>query len=104
MDYAEAKKKVQAEKPKENFMAIEINGGLELVLPYKAGLDLMAAMGNAERFDGWGSSKKIVPVDSGYLQSKIMSRQQYEQYKMAALLNVSVQEIRDMEERAKQTQ
>jgi len=103
MDYAEAKKKVQAEKPKENFMIVEING-LELVFPHKAGLDLLAAFANAERFDGWSSSRRIVAIESRSIESKLLSRKEYEQYKMAALLNISFQEVKDMEERAKQSQ
>jgi hypothetical protein len=99
MDYAEARKKVRAEKPQDAFMIIQLDGSDKLILPHKAGVALLDAMTSAEKFnDRWRTSNsRIVPLESGYIVSSSMERREYENYKIAALLNVSVDEVQRLE-------
>lgn len=93
MNYADAVKKVRAEKPKENFMTIRITDS-QLVLPHKDAVTLLATLANAESFDkSWGSDRRIVPLNEGSYEANPMSRQKYEQFKIAALLNISIDEL-----------
>ena len=47
-DYLEAMKKVSVLKPKENYLVIELYYDNKIILPYKDGITLMAALNNAE--------------------------------------------------------
>lgn len=92
---AEATKKVQAEKPKENFMVIHLEA--KLVLPHKDGLAFMAALAQAEKLnDGYYDTPKgIHELDKDTIRATMLSRQEYERHKMAALLGVTVDDIRN---------
>mgnify|MGYP001053742819 CR=1 FL=1 len=98
MDYAAAIKKVKAEKTRENFMVISIEASL--VLPHKDGVALLQALANAEKLPRWSSTKAIEPLDRDSITTTPMSPQDYDRYKVAALLNVSYQDVLDAEKAA----
>lgn len=102
MNYTEALKKVQAKKPRENYMVVEFSYNCKLVVPYKDGAALISALTHAEQLsDSYSSSSKgIQPIDLHSVRSYVMSGQEYEQHKMAALLNVSIEEIKKAAEQA----
>ena len=101
MDYEEAKKKAQAEKPKDNFIVIHLDG--KLVLPYKDGMKFLESLANAEKLPRYYSDKQyITPLEREDYSSTSMSRQEYDRYKIAALLNVSYDDVKQMEEAPKQ--
>ena len=101
MDYADAVKKVRAEKPKENFMTLEFNYDHKFVLPHKDGVALLAAFANAERLvDRYNEKPRIEGVDRDSVIARQFSASEYELYKVAALLNLSPSEVKEMMEAA----
>lgn len=97
MDYVTALKKVQARKPKGNFMVITNGYDLKMVLPHADGMAFMASISNAEQlFDPYNEKHRIGPLNRDKLTVSIMSQHEYEQYKVAALLNLDVKEIKEM--------
>ena len=99
MEYAEAVKKVKAEKPKDNFMTVHIDA--HLILPHKDGVLLLQALSNAERFPRYYSDPKVIePLDGDIVTTQPMSWQTYEQHKIAALLGVSFDTVKDMAKKA----
>lgn len=98
MDYKEALKKVQAKKPRQNFLLIEISYDKKLILPYQEGIAFMAALENAEQFiDTYSKPKAITGLDRDQLKTSIMSYSEYEQVKIAALLNISIEDVKQLE-------
>ena len=98
MDYKEALKKVQAKKPKQNFMLIEISYDRKLVLPYQEGIAFMASLENAEQLiDSYSKPKGITGIDRDQIKTSLMSYAEFEQVKIAALLNVSIEEVKHLE-------
>ena len=96
MEYNEALKKVQSKKPKDNFMVVTLSYNCKLLLPYKDGLLFMSALANAEQLgDEYGKPKRILPLERESLSSHLMSADEYETYKIAALLNVSPEEVKE---------
>lgn len=96
MNYAEALKEVRSKKPKDNFMVIEMSYNCKLLLPYRDGLSLMSALTNAEKLnDGYGEPHRIVPVERDTIKSHMLSAEEYEVFKLAALLNVTPEEVKE---------
>lgn len=99
MNYEEAVKKVKAEKPKENFMLVKIDA--QLVLPHSDGIALLNSLAHAEKMpDYYGSRKYITELDRHSLESSVISHQEYVRYKIAALLCLSLEEVKEAEEQA----
>lgn len=100
MQYAEAVKKVKAEKPKDNFLVVHIDAWL--VMPHKDGILLIQALANAEKFPRYSYSdpKYIEPLELETITSSSLSHQDYESYKVAALLGVSFNDVKEMAARA----
>jgi hypothetical protein len=97
MEYTAAAKKVKEDKPRPNRMVIKI-GYEKIVLPFTEGLQLMAALSSVEQFkDQYNDRARIGPVDVNLFESSLMSAHEYEQYKIAAVLGVSVKDIKEME-------
>ncbi len=95
LNLEEAKKKLKAEKPRDSYMVIEIDGGL--VLPQKDGVALLAAMNMAERAPTYRNSYRVTPLDKSAITSSSMSPQDYDRYKVAAILGVSYSDVLDAE-------
>lgn len=95
MDYKEALKKVSERKSRDNFIIIELDYSKKLILPYKDGIAFLATLASAEQLnDRYGSPKTIVPLEADAIKTTIMSATEYEQIKIAALLNVTVDEVK----------
>lgn len=98
-----AVKATKAEKPKDNFMIIEFRYDHKFVLPHKDGVALLASMANAERLqDGYNEPKRILELDRESISTRQFSRQEYERYKMAAILGVSPDDIKKYADEAAQ--
>lgn len=83
-------------KPKDNWILIEVSWDKKLVLPYDQGMVLLAALKNAELMtDEYGKDPKIVPIAKESFRTVTLAHQHYEDIKVAALLNVSLQELHD---------
>lgn len=96
MKYEDAVKKVQTKKPTDNYMIIELAYNNKLLLPYKDGIALMSALVNAEEYkQSYGEGQKILPMNTDNFSSKILSREEYELIKVANLLNMSVDQLRE---------
>jgi len=103
VDYAEAVKKVWAEKPKDNYMVIEFGYDCKFVLPHKYGVALIESMTNAERIaDSYHDPKRISELPRDAVKSTLMSHQEYERFKIAALLNLAPEEVKEAQEKATQ--
>lgn len=105
MDYEEAAKKIRAEKPKDTFMVLEFLYDCKYVMPHKHGLAVLGAMANAELLnEGYGTTKRIDELERDSVTSRIMSHQEYERFKIAALLNITPDEVKEFSEKAAQPQ
>ena len=90
----EALKKVQSEKPKDNFMVVNIGYDSKIVVPYKDGLTIIAALVNAEELkEGYSEKTRITEFDRNTFNAKVLSRAEYERIKMAMLLNVDPKDL-----------
>lgn len=95
MDYNEAVKKLKTQKVKENYLCIKTDYSTKIILPYKEGLAFMSALENAEQFtEKYQEPHRIVPFNKETLTVTLMSGEEYEQYKIAALLNVDIEDVR----------
>lgn len=98
MPYAEALKKVkEANKNKgSNLMLIEFQWAFKVVLPYADGLAFMDSLKNAELIDSTHDDEKIrimaFPRDK--VTITVMSQEEYDQIKMAELLQVKLSDIK----------
>ena len=95
MEYKEALKKVQTSKNKANFMLIEVNWNNKIVLPYKDGLVYLNALINAESYSDSGDIR-IGGFNREDIVCRIISNEEYEQIKIANLLNISLSDVKDM--------
>lgn len=94
MHYDEAVKQVQETKSKSNFMIVEFAYGFKAVLPNKQATELLTALNSAEQLDDdWNEPGRIVPVEDSKISAKPLSREQYEDYKVAMLLNVKTEDM-----------
>ena len=96
MEYKDAIKKVQARKPKGNYMIIKMAYDFKVVMPHADGIAFMAAMANAEQLnDPYNANHSIVPIERGKLEISTMSQDDYEHHKVAALLGITVSEAKE---------
>jgi hypothetical protein len=96
MEFKEALKKVQSSKVKENMIIVDMSYDKKLVLPYNQGLALLSALEHAEQMTENYSEKKktITGVSPKEIKFTVMSRNEYEQIKIAMLLNVSLEDVK----------
>lgn len=95
-EYKQAAKAVRASKPKENLMVITLSYSMQMVLPYSQGVALLAALENAEVLsEQYQRPKTITGMDRDQVKVTVMSRSEYEQIKIANLLNVSLEEVQE---------
>ena len=103
MEYAEAVKKVRAEKPKDNFMILKFGYDNKILVPHKDGVIIVAALLNAERLkESYNEPHRILEIERDLLEIQTMSYIEYERFKIAGLLNVTPQEVKEMAEKANQ--
>jgi hypothetical protein len=102
MNLEEATKKIRAEKPKENFLQIEISGSF--VVPIKDGQTILAALNQAESAPNYYNDYRIGELKKDSISTVIITPQEYERHKIAALMNVSVDDIREAQKEAAKAQ
>lgn len=96
MDFDGARKKVAAAKAPNNYLLIRLDYSTQIILPYKAGLQFLQALENAEELnERYDSPKRIVPITRERIRTEVMSATEYQAFKMAALLDMNPQEIFD---------
>lgn len=95
MDYKEALKQVQAgEKKKENFLVFNFSYGVKVLLPHSQGINLLASLAGAEELDDdYGKNLKVRPLDKSKVTITTLSREEYEQSKIASLLGISINDL-----------
>lgn len=97
MDYATALKKVQARKPKGNFLMVDCGYDTKIVLPHTDGIAFLNSLANAEQlFDPYNAQHFIGPLDRSKITTKFLSQHEYEQYKIAALLGIDIKDVKEM--------
>lgn len=97
MDYEKAKKAVQAKKPRENYLLVEFDY-TQLVLPHKVGMAFIDAIGSAEVLDKpYNRPYRIQELERGKFKVTTMSAEEYDRHKIAALLGVSIDDVREFE-------
>ena len=98
-EYDEALKKIYSKTPKDNFIAIDFDYNKSILLPYDDGLKLLACLKQAELLEEpYNKPKRIGSFEANYFKTKILSRKEYEDIKVAALLGVTVEELNAKEE------
>lgn len=89
------KKLYSKELPKENFLLIRFDYYKQLVLPYEEGIKLMSTLKNAQLMeDNYGKPKKFTSFSTTDFTTSILTREEYEYIKIAAMLNVTVEELK----------
>ena len=95
MDYKEAIKKIQTKKTSDSYMIIELGYDAKIVLPHKEGVAIINALNNAEQWV-YNSTYQIVPIKMDFMHAKVLSTHDYESYKLAALLGITIDEARNL--------
>ena len=96
--YEEAVKKLKAKKPPENYMVVQLSYGTKLVLSHKAGLALITAHENAELLkESYSDKCMIIPIERDAISTQFMSLQEYQQIKIANILNVSIEDVKNIQ-------
>lgn len=95
MTFEEAKKLVQAEKPKDNYMILPFGYDRRFVVPYKDGVAIINALANAEQYEkSYGSPTTIIPIEVDSFSPSILSKDDYQRIKMAMLLQVHPDDLK----------
>jgi hypothetical protein len=93
MTYAQALKEAQAKKAKEGYMVIQLRYDVEFVLQHKAGIAFLESLVNAELFkETYSSDPCIKPFQRSSVSVTLMSCEEYEHHKIAALMGISYQD------------
>ena len=96
MEFKEALKLVQNKKIKDNFLLIELYYDRKVILPYKEGIAFITSLVNAEQYrDSYGKPPIITDLEKDFIKVTTVSALEYEQIKIAALLNVSLEDVRE---------
>jgi hypothetical protein len=99
--YLAAAKEIKSKKPPENYLVVTLNYDTKLILPHKAGLAFMAAIENAEVFkDSYSDRCRIIPLERDSINSSFMSDTEYQQIKIANLMDVSLSDIQKIQSSA----
>ena len=93
-DYEKALKQIYSKAPKENFLLIEFDYSKSLLLPYDDGLKFLSCLKQAELYtESYKNPKTIGPFSADNFKTKVLSRKEYEDIKVANLLGVTVEEL-----------
>ncbi len=96
MDYKEAKKTVQATKSKDNYLVFTLSYDNKIVLPYKDGIAFLNAMNSAEQLiEPYNEKHRITSVSREQVRVTPMSSEEYEQFKIATLLDITIAEVKE---------
>lgn len=94
MNYEAAAKQVRANKKRDTYLVFTFNYGDRYVLPHADGIALMTALQSAEKmplYFGSGKPPEISQVGTGAVRVEPMSQEEYEDIKIAALLNIPLE-------------
>jgi len=94
MNYVEALKQVRTTKPATGFLIIALNYD-KFIVPYADGIRILEAFSAAEQFDDGYNSNRIEPLDSGRITVTTLSKDQYDLYKIAALMGVTFNDAKE---------
>lgn len=99
--YEAAAKEIKARKPPENYLVVILGYDTKLILPHKAGIALLTTLENAEVFkDSYSDKCRINPFERDAITSSFLSQQEYQQIKIANLLNVGLSEVQTIQQEA----
>lgn len=102
MNYKEAIALAKKAKPEENYLLIRI-GYHRFVLQNKDAIKFMEAMASAEMTDQYyGEPNAIQPIEADVIQASTLSASLYQQMKAAQLLNITLADLRQMDEKEKE--
>ena len=100
-EYEQAVKKVVSIKPKENYLIIDVYYQEKIILPYKDGIALLANLSNAESYkEGYQQTPTIAGFNKEHFKTSIMSGEEYINIKIANLLNVTMDEVKEFQRKA----
>lgn len=105
MDYTAALKKVSARKTvDDNFMRIKFSYDNVIILPYKDGVALLECLQKAERLkEGYREKPTITGLDVDSFTANQVSHEDYRAYKIAMLLNCTLDEVKQYALAAEET-
>lgn len=93
LNYAKARKEIQARKPKSNYLLVELAYDKKYILPYEDGIKLMVALEKAEQLSKeYGKPARIHGIKE-YIECRTFSSMEYERIKLATLLQVDPEDI-----------
>jgi hypothetical protein len=100
IEFKEALKRVQSKKTRENYLVIKLSYDTKLIVPYKEGLPLVAALNNAELLnESYGKPKRITEFDKETVVIQLLSATEYDRIKVSALLNMDPNELKEIQEK-----
>lgn len=98
MNYQEAKKTIQTNVAKEGYMLFNFSYSNKLVLPHKAGVVFLESLALAEQLhEEYQKAHYIGAVDRDFFTTTLLSRHEYEQYKLSTLLGISLDDLKAIE-------
>lgn len=97
MNFAQALKNVHGTAAKSSYYIIHLCYDSTLVLNYKDGTAFISALVNAEKLtDSYQTQQSIGPMTTGEIKITLMSQEEYENYKLAAMLCLNLGEVAEM--------
>lgn len=94
-NYAEARKDVQARKPKSNYLLVDIAYDKKYILPYADGIKLLSALEKAEQYSKEYCKPARIHGIKEHIECRIFSSMEYERVKLATLLQVDPESIHE---------
>lgn len=103
MTYDEAQAQLKKAKRESSYWLIELDWGRKLILPHAAGIQFLAALEGAEVLEGQHTNNvRVRGLSKDLLEIRPLSAADYRRYKMAALLDLSYDAVKEMELSAEQ--
>ena len=99
MDYQQALKQIQASKKeaKPPYLLVSFGYDRKYVFSYKEGLAFLGALENAEQLEESYSKPSNIGELSSSIQVRPLTNTEYMSYKISNLLQISLQDARDMQ-------
>ena len=99
MDYQQALKQIQASKKeaKPPYLLVSFGYDRNYVFPYKEGLAFLAVLENAEQLEESYSKPSSIGELTSSIQVRPLTNTEYMSYKISNLLQISLQDARDMQ-------
>lgn len=99
MRYRRASQHVKNQASKENYLLFEISYDKKLILPFSDGMAFINSLQTAEElYDEYSKPPRIQPLEKGKIRISTLSRTDYENIKISALLNISLDEVVRLEQ------